>query len=789
MPINRSIPGQLREQECQAIELLASLVPKNGVVVEVGSLLGLSSWIWAKSVPSSATVYCIDPWETAGGSNFNKLASEHQQTFTLNQFKFNVKDCENIVACRGYSPQDFQAWDKKVDLYFEDSVHTDPIFSSNLELWSGRLSAGGIMCGHDYHPRFPDVQKGARRYAEKLNRTLHVIGTLWYLLPRELEASREPVVVEALSRLRELSTFTGHFASPKTDEAPGAYLRRVVGGLLGFSYQASLDGKLKAVSHGQPLKLVGSIKNTSKTDWPVILSDKPVLAVGAKLTGADGHKIAVERFHIHRPIWKAGESVRFSFEINTLRAKVGRSELTLDLVYENVVWFADKGARPIKLALDIRPALNFDRIDPDTPVESNRFWKQNVPEFCGKSKIGIKVVQQQDYIVPTPEGEVPARSMLTSYELALLYSLARFYCADAGRIVDLGPLLGIGTNVMARGIRENPRIKEKRNYIYSYDLFLMENMQHFLPTSDDKDTGSVFPRFMQLTREFSDIVCPIPGDLLQMRWNKEPIEVLFVDLAKSWKLNAHVVRNFFPYLIPGRSIVIQQDYVHVGEPWVVLQMEILSEYFEFLYFIYGATAVYRLRKPIPAEVLDIDLEALPLAEVDSYFERARSRASASVREVLKCCQAVIHTERGELAGASSLLRSVDRDVKDLADPSENFIPAIAANLAAATRWLERAVAQAEAEKKVPVAERPTLAVQGMDPLVERGLTLNQYIESVYLAILRRKADPKGLQVWLERLTKEPLHRLPGALVASAEFQSKFIQSLADQGRSHQKAET
>ena len=52
------------------------------------------------------------------------------------------------------------------------------------------LAADGILCGHDYHPNFPDVCNGAARSANSLGRTLHVIGSLWYLLPASLEASR-----------------------------------------------------------------------------------------------------------------------------------------------------------------------------------------------------------------------------------------------------------------------------------------------------------------------------------------------------------------------------------------------------------------------------------------------------------------------------------------------------------------------------------------------------------------------------------------------------------------------
>ena len=57
MPYNLRIPGRFTERELWAIEAMAKSVPPGGVVVEVGSYLGLSSYAWAKSVDPSVTVY------------------------------------------------------------------------------------------------------------------------------------------------------------------------------------------------------------------------------------------------------------------------------------------------------------------------------------------------------------------------------------------------------------------------------------------------------------------------------------------------------------------------------------------------------------------------------------------------------------------------------------------------------------------------------------------------------------------------------------------------------------
>lgn len=199
MPYRTDIPGQVSLDQLKAIELVASLVPDNGAMVEVGSLFGLSSWAWAKSVPQSAEVYCIDPWK--GNNGVRNLEAQYQVTYGLEQFKAYTADCPNIIPSPGYSPADFQDWDRKIDLYYEDAVHTDPIFSQNLEHWCGHLKPGGIVCGDDYRPRFQDIINGVAKLAKKMDRELITVDFFWCLLPRENQLEGVGVIAEHLRQL------------------------------------------------------------------------------------------------------------------------------------------------------------------------------------------------------------------------------------------------------------------------------------------------------------------------------------------------------------------------------------------------------------------------------------------------------------------------------------------------------------------------------------------------------------------------------------------------------------
>ncbi|MEQ9242287.1 class I SAM-dependent methyltransferase [Roseovarius indicus] len=175
-----TIPGQLSELDKQAIVELASQVPKNGCIVEIGSLYGLSSWHWAKSADPTVTVHCIDPWEHAAW--MDKVKAEFDAPdLSPEVFAENVKDCPNITQHKGYSPKDFLDWSEPVDLFFDDAVHTNPIFLENLQHWGKLVKSGGIVSGHDFDPNHYDIMTEVSRLAKRWKTELHVLGAVWWI--------------------------------------------------------------------------------------------------------------------------------------------------------------------------------------------------------------------------------------------------------------------------------------------------------------------------------------------------------------------------------------------------------------------------------------------------------------------------------------------------------------------------------------------------------------------------------------------------------------------------------
>lgn len=199
MPYNLDIPGQVSEFQLQAIEVVASLVPEGGCVVEVGSLFGRSSWAWAKSIPQDATVYCIDPWE--GNEGVRSMECAYGIRYGIDQFKEYTMDCQNIRPVQAYSPDGISDWALPVDVYYEDAVHTNPILERNIKFWTSKLSPNGIACGDDYRPRFADVRAAAEWASSRPGHKMYLVDYFWCALP---DARQDFDTREVAGRLIEL---------------------------------------------------------------------------------------------------------------------------------------------------------------------------------------------------------------------------------------------------------------------------------------------------------------------------------------------------------------------------------------------------------------------------------------------------------------------------------------------------------------------------------------------------------------------------------------------------------
>ena len=70
-----------------------------------------------------------------------------------------------------------------------------------------------------------------------------------------------------------------------------------------------------------------------------------------------------------------------------------------------------------------------------------------------------------------------------------------------------------------------------------------------------------------------------------------PIEILFIDGAKSWRGMSHLLRIVRERIVPGTTLLVCQDYKYWGTYWVPMMMSRLREYVEPVHNVLGATTV------------------------------------------------------------------------------------------------------------------------------------------------------------------------------------------------------
>ena len=88
--------------------------------------------------------------------------------------------------------------------------------------------------------------------------------------------------------------------------------------------------------------------------------------------------------------------------------------------------------------------------------------------------------------------------------------------------------------------------------------------------SDWAQAGRRFSPSFQEVKNYSPWIDARKQDLMQYCWNGGPIEILFIDAAKSWALSNAIFRGFGPFLVPGRSRVVLQDFRYAETYWLPL---------------------------------------------------------------------------------------------------------------------------------------------------------------------------------------------------------------------------
>ena len=213
------------------------------------------------------------------------------------------------------------------------------------------------------------------------------------------------------------------------------------------------------------------------------------------------------------------------------------------------------------------------------------------------------------------------KGMISPGEIMLLFDLARLNFSRKGEIVNAGAFIGASAYALAAGMSEN-EITTPERFVHSYDLFVARDrsVADFLQNNIfvrrdrygkykrniiDVDLGFKYlDVYLFQTQKYAQFLKTYEGDIKQHEWSDGDIEILFLDVCKTLDINSHVFRTFFPYLIPGVSIIVQQDFHHIYHPYIHVTLQAIREYISPIFTTVGGSRVYSYTKKIPNDLLN-----------------------------------------------------------------------------------------------------------------------------------------------------------------------------------------
>jgi hypothetical protein len=226
------------------------------------------------------------------------------------------------------------------------------------------------------------------------------------------------------------------------------------------------------------------------------------------------------------------------------------------------------------------------------------------------------------------EFEYPSHvpTMISKEEQRYLYWLTSEYRRGSGHVVEMGPWLGGSTVCLAAGMSAAENMSDWRLHVYdsfiwrefmakrhaldipigsSFEAAFLENVkpfEHFLEVNRAVLQDEMVERdsFAMELRDRS----PLVND--PVTWTSgEPVEILFVDGAKSWSGFRQLLHTFGPDLSPGGSIIVLQDFKYWGAFWVAAITELLSDRLSIEHNLRQNTVAFRVVGALDETALEV----------------------------------------------------------------------------------------------------------------------------------------------------------------------------------------
>ena len=197
---NLNIPGWMVEKELVILSTIASHVPDNGSILEVGSFLGRSTTAFYKGKKQNVSLDVVDTFlcyptflKPELNLTFEKVLLDGNQemyytardiaakTGWLDAFKYCVgEDMFNNINIHKTSSTNFNK-EKTYNLTFIDASHTFENVLSDIKKFTHN---NNLLMGDDFNPLYPGVSQALSLTRDKRTLIVFEDTKLWALVPK-----------------------------------------------------------------------------------------------------------------------------------------------------------------------------------------------------------------------------------------------------------------------------------------------------------------------------------------------------------------------------------------------------------------------------------------------------------------------------------------------------------------------------------------------------------------------------------------------------------------------------
>lgn len=238
--------------------------------------------------------------------------------------------------------------------------------------------------------------------------------------------------------------------------------------------------------------------------------------------------------------------------------------------------------------------------------------------------------------LPAALASLPA--MVRPVEQQLLYNIARRHYSGRGETVELGAFFGASTAALAAGLKDHAVFAAPRR-VNTFDRFDCAAGSMFAglarryaaahalePLLGERDGRLDFLRcFEHVTRGYAPWIAATRTELAHLRWQGD-IELLHVDMPKTYAQLREAVRRTYAFLLPS-ALVVLQDYLYhwsaelIAATVAMVQRGLLAP----MALIETSLVLRAARAPVAADLDWLDAQMDDPGIVDALLDEAAAQ--------------------------------------------------------------------------------------------------------------------------------------------------------------------